>query len=181
MRGFMWSEKVHCSNFKKKKLFRWLHLDILREDDSQHYQRLLFMQTNYISHVQDVYFLVKVHVLMGSITLRWRSDVGAFIFDIWYIFKAHAGDVECSGKYLCDQKIISTHRHPFQINSENFPGKFRGNPGRGNFTFVRHGAWKPPWDHSFTPRQMTTWWRQTVNPWIELKILWSLAFLALKR
>ena len=129
------------------------------------------MSMNYVSHVQDVYFLVKVQVLMGSITLRWQSDVGAFTFDIWYIFKAHnywilsdyrillersniislpdifkfdiwyifkahAGDVECLGKYLGDQKLISTNKHAFKIISKKFPGKFQEIPGRGNSTFV---------------------------------------------
>ena len=26
------------------------------------------------------------------------------------------------------------------------------------------GAWKPPWSHSFAPPQMTSGWRQAVNP-----------------
>ena len=88
------------------------------------------------------------------------------LFYIWY----RACDVECLGKYLCDQKLILTNSEAFQIISEKFPGKWERILCAEIWPLGCVEAWKPPWDHSFTPRQMTSGRGQAVNPWPEVGV-----------
>ena len=113
----------------------------------------------------------KYHLIIMFNIFRWDNQYFHIqIFYIWYFLKAQVGDV-CRVLMKIFVKW-ETNSRDFQIISEKFPGKRERILCAEIWHLVCTEALKPPWDHSFTPRQMTRGRRQAVNLSPELGNLW---------